>query len=336
MHYHRLILGFFCMLLPFTVQEMLPITAKANTDNGANFTVSPVYPYNQVGGETGYFQLNVTPKQQGTLTIKIANNDTKKQHFSITPTRATTTDSGQINYSPMNRPPDKSAQTALPHLLTSAQQVTIPARSTKNVRFHYRVPHSGFNGTLLGGLYVYNTTRHSNQGGTVVNRYAMIIGLSLNEHPRRHLSPGLWAGPASVVRQGNSLLVQTKIRNYHPVYFRGMHLKATITKKGRKQVLAKQTMPNGSMAPNSYFYYTLNVSEQVIQPGHYTEHLRIHIHNRTWRFNRNFTITPADSVKQLIHVDHATHTWWIWLLLLLLLLAFGGGSYWLGQHKTKR
>lgn len=307
---------------------------QAATTNAANFTVVPVYPTNQVGGQLGYFQLQVRPNQTGKLKLRLVNYGPTSQSLTITPTNATTNDNGQIDYSPSKRPLDPSSQANLAHLFTARRTVTVPANQAKVVQFNYHIPSKGIRGILLGSLYVYSNTRKSNQTGNVINRYALAIGVSLSAHPRQRPLPQLRMGAATVTNTRSNIVVKMRLRNIQPTYFRGMRMTTRVTKAGQSRTLYQQKLTNGAMAPNSYFNYPLGLGKQVTQPGNYLAHITIKARHRTWHFTRSFKISPLNSAKKITHVDNH-QDWWL-LLLLIPLILVGGLFYWLGTRKTRQ
>lgn len=128
------------VLLVFVAILFGSLTTVQAADTSANFTITPIYPSNQVDGDLGYFRLKVTPNQTGSVSLKIQNYGTVAQTLTITPTKATTSDEGQINYIPSKRKLDRSAQYNLTQLLSKKQTVTVPAKTTKTVTFTYKIP----------------------------------------------------------------------------------------------------------------------------------------------------------------------------------------------------
>lgn len=328
----------FIMTMIVMAVSFFGMTDVVNASNtGANFTVTPVYPANQVGGKLGYFQLKVKSKQQDTISIKVQNFGNESQTFTITPTKAFTNDSGQIDYTPSQRKLDASAQYALSQLLSAKQTVTIPARTSKTIRFKYQIPANGFKGILLGGFYVHSDTRKTGQNANVTNRYAMVIGISMSEDTPHRLPPDISVGKAEITNRNDNIAVQMRIHNTQPTYFRGMKVETKVTKRDRQKVIYRQKMTNGSMAPTSNFDYVLAVGNKILAPGDYTAHMTIKAATKTWHFDRNFSVSPVNTAKQLTHANRWGNLWWLWLLLLLLILvAVGSFFYWLGSRKNRR
>ena len=309
--------------------------ASTSTNTGANFTVTPVYPSNQVGGQLGYFQLKTTPRQTGTIGIKISNYGSTNQNLTVTPTKATTNDNGQIEYVPNDRKLLKQAQSSIPQLMSAAQTVTIPAKSSKTITFDYTVPKQGFRGMLLGGFYVLSNNRQTGQNTNVINRYAMVVGISMSDDSPNKLVPRLSAGKVKVSNNGNNTTITTPIKNTVATYFRKMTINTTVTKKGHSKVLYHKQLSNGSMAPTSYFNYSLPIGKKVSTPGHYVEHIRIKENGHAWSFNRSFAITALNTTKQAVHAHQLKNVWWIWALIIFILVAIiGGFFYWLGSRRN--
>lgn len=127
-----------------------------------------------------------------------------------------------------------------------------------------------------------------------------------------------------------------KLRNVQPTYFRGMTIHTTVTKPRGQKVLYRQKLADGSMAPTSYFNYTMNVGQKLTKPGHYVAHITIKARGKTWHFNRPFTISAVNATKQVTHVNRWGAVWWLWALIILVIVAIVGGFfYWLGARKQR-
>ena len=156
-------------------------------DTGAKFTVSPVYPANQADKTLGYFQLETPADSKGSLQVNVANLDPDKARvFKVTPVAATTSDAGQINYTPSSAKPDASAQYVVTQFLTRSVMITLAPKTQKTVTFAYQIPKDGFKGTLLGSIYVLDTSsgEQKNKGFALNNRFAMVLGLAIRSLPQ--------------------------------------------------------------------------------------------------------------------------------------------------------
>ncbi|WP_225440890.1 WxL protein peptidoglycan domain-containing protein [Lacticaseibacillus rhamnosus] len=141
MRKNKLLMGFLLLFALFGFTRLTPVAAA---DNGANFTIAPVYPSNQTDKALGYFRLETPADYKGQLQVTVANLDEQKTRtFRVSPVAATTSDEGQINYTPSSAKPDPSAQYVLTQFLSKPVTVTLEPRTQKTVTFEYRIPKKG-------------------------------------------------------------------------------------------------------------------------------------------------------------------------------------------------
>lgn len=314
---HHWLLSLFMIVLGFIAGPVQAVRAAGDT--GANFTISPVYPANQTNTTLGYFALVTPPGSTGELPVRIANTDkTKTRTFKVQAVSATTNDNGQIDYTPNSRKPDASAETTLTQLVSKPVTIKISPQSQRTVTFNYTIPKKGFTGTVLGSIHVMDETEPAKIKGqfALTNRFAMALGVSMTMETGRVMAPDLKLGtvkPQATV--GNKPSVKARLRNVKPVYFRNMTADATITAQGGKKILYEAKLKNGSMAPNSFFDFTIATEDRAIPAGNYTLHMTVKATGKTWRFTRNFTVTRAESTKLAKKIGQKSPIpWWVWVV----------------------
>ena len=77
-----------------------PVHAASSTNNGAQYTVSPVIPNNQRTSVSSYFDLIVKPGQKQDLTVAVTNQSSAPRTLHLSLTTAFTQHNGVIGYTP--------------------------------------------------------------------------------------------------------------------------------------------------------------------------------------------------------------------------------------------
>lgn len=318
----------------------LPVRA-AKTASTTNFEMTPLLPKNQVNSRDSYFNLQVKPGAVQKLAIAVSNPSQQTKHLLIEPVNATTTDAGSAVYVPSNRS-DPSAKVTFKQLTSPGVTVTLALHQAKTVAFKTQVPKDGFEGEILGGLFVTDTQSQgakpkTKNGFALANRYAEVAAVALWIHPQQPVAVQLAFGGARVVTQNQQPQVQMKIRNLAPILFGQLHVNAQIQNQAGKAV-ATQTLKQGSMAPNSWFNYGVSLGSRTLTAGKYTLTLKLSSGQRHWRVQRAFTLSPQRT-QQHNHRIKASRpvNWWLWGTLAVIAILIGLiAAYWSGRRRTKK
>lgn len=266
--------------------------------SGASFTVKPQLTKQQVGSDSGYFNLQLQPHQQQTLAIKITNLTAKTKTLKVTPTNAWTTSGGQLAYSP-SKIKANGAQYRFTELLSSSKPLTIklPANATRTVSYKMTMPTQTVRGQILGGLYVLDTASYGGGGSgmELVNRFAMVVAVQLQSQTQK-LAPTLQLGNVKVGTQSAKAAVLATVENTAPRLFNQLTIKARVTRRGESKTLLKRTVKQMSMAPNSHFAYGI-YTKNALKAGRYTLHLQASAQSWHWQFTRHFTVSAKQAAK---------------------------------------
>lgn len=293
-------------------------------DKGAGYTIAPVYPENQVNQHLGYFSLKVTPGQRGQLAVLVQNlSATKTKKILVKPTAATTTDQGQINYSPSNKKKDSSATYILPELFSKQVTVSVAPKTSREVTFEYQIPQNGFKGQILGAIYALDQTSSSNQNKSqfgINSKFAMVVGVQLSQDPSKKVAPKLNLRTVKPAIQNGNATIQLNIQNSQPILFGKLSLNAQIKKLGQQQVILKRKVSNYQMAPNTNFNFNIDAPKSKLTAGNYTALVNAKAGDYTWRLKRNFTISDNQVHKLNQPQTPARNGNMIWYILLAVLL----------------
>ena len=129
--------------------------------NEFNFSVNPVLPENQIG-ESGYFNLQMSPGQSQTLTISLKNTTDKTVVVEEEIASATTNINGVVEYSPNKIKADSTLKYNLVDYASIPKEVSLPPNSSQQVKVSVTMPKENFNGVIAGGITFKNFLWHSN------------------------------------------------------------------------------------------------------------------------------------------------------------------------------
>lgn len=318
-------LALLAMVMGMTIGSVNAVHAASSSSAGAGYTVSPVIGSNQISDVTSYFDLLVKPGSQQDLTVNISNTSSSDKKLRVSLTSAFTTDNGQIGYSP-NKKTDPSAKYYLSKIGSQPINVTVPAGKTGKVTMKVNIPKNGFNGVLLGGIYVYDRTKQetSGNGMTINNRFALVVGVQLQttKLAQQSVRPELKLMSVAPGMQNNKPAVLATIQNDTPTFFGQMDVVGKVSWRNSDKTLFTTKQYNYAMAPTSHFAYGI-FPDRGLNPGDYTLDLTAKSGKRTWHFKKNFTILAADAnkinKKAGIKVDRSM-PWWVWVIIILLIL----------------
>ncbi|MFT8410904.1 MAG: DUF916 and DUF3324 domain-containing protein [Schleiferilactobacillus perolens] len=267
----------------------------ATAGNGADFYIAPVYPPNQLNTKLGYFALKVAPGKQYSLSVQVQNiSQTSTRTIRLTPTPATTTDSADINYTPVKTAKDPTAQYTLNQFFSKPIAITLKPGEAKVVTFQYVIPASGFRGQILGSIYALDETKSATTKAqfALQNRFAMTLGILMGTNPLASQPITLILRTVKPDMVNHSPVVLANIENQTPQYFRHFTVTAQISRVGRSTVLFTKKITNGRMAPNSSFNLTIPTDKRLTA-GNYTLKTTASAQGQVFHFTRRFTVSTA-------------------------------------------
>lgn len=287
------------ILFPITSFAEDTKESKGITENEkrAGFTVQAVLPENQINDRISFYHLLVSPEQQQTIEVKIMNNSEKKQTYKVEVINAATNRNGLITYDERDKKPDESMNLPITEVAKPKnKEVTVDAFSEGKAEIDIQTPTESFQGILLGGVRISlksDDKEDDSKGMSVKNTYGYAIGLVLTEQESapvygetelklKKLQPELDYG---------SKVLEASIQNPHPEAMQKLQAEGKIVRKGQTKALAKNSLKNVKIAPNSIFPFQIDWGMQEIAAGDYTFIGKIKGETKTWDFKEDFTIT---------------------------------------------
>ncbi|GKQ43300.1 cell surface protein [Companilactobacillus sp. RD055328] len=316
--------------------------ADANSNPDMAYSVKANIPDNQVDKKLTYFDLQLNPGQQQDISISLTNSSKETSTFNVNAIHASTNKNGVIDYSNAKVKKDKSFKYDWNKIITNPKQtVTLAPGETKNVTFHIVMPEKGYKGIILGGFHIQKQVadnRASEKGVMIRNRFAYIIGLSL-QNESTAVIPDLKLNKVKPTLDNSYTTITANLQNPTKTIIHKFNVTAKIYKKGSNQVLYTTTKKDMGMAPNSNFDFPIDLNHDPIKPGKYTAKIHATSEGKkyVWNLGGDFEIKAdkADKLNKDAVVLNKDWTW-LWILLGVIALILVGVIVWLIMALKKR
>lgn len=278
----------------------VPLVASAS-GNDVGFSVSPQIPKNQIHKKNSFFDLKMTSNQTEQLRVKVYNVTNQDITVKTAIHTAWTSSGGAIEYVK----PATSFDASLRYKMSDISQIqgkktlTIPAGGSKTVTANVKIPKTNFNGVILGGWYFERTdskvTGTVKGAGNMKNRYSYVVGMkyTMGRVPNPDMKLGTVSAGLGDYHRG----VFANLRNPTAVIIPNLKMTTTITNRDGGDVVKHATQDDVQMAPNTTFRYGMYYGKTPLKAGNYHLHMVVKNTDRTWVFDRNFTITQAQANK---------------------------------------
>lgn len=277
-------------------------TVEANNELGGYSIIANI-PDNQINKEVTYFDLLMKPDQRQEISIRLTNNQATELVLKVSPNDAQTNQNVEIDYSQTDDNRDSSLKVPFRSVVSEEQTVTLAPNETRAVVFTLQMPKEPFQGTILGGFYITNETKKTeekkadSQGVQLETKISHTIGVKLREK-KDEIAPELQLNEVEPTLVNYRTAVLVDLQNRTPTIISGMKTHAEIRKKGSEEVLHEATKERGSMAPNSTLQFPIMWDNQRIEPGEYRLKMLVTYQGREWPFEKDFTI-KAGKAKAL-------------------------------------
>ncbi|EOH89031.1 hypothetical protein UAO_01763 [Enterococcus villorum ATCC 700913] len=279
----------------------IPFTSYADSTDSA-YSVSANIPEFQVNKNLSYFDLLLSPKQQESFSIHLANDGQKEATYLVDVNNAATNSNGVIDYGQTELKKDPSATYVLNQLVSPKnQEVTLKAGEEKDVTFQVAMPDKSFSGIIIGGIHISKKDNESKklEGTAIRNKYAYVIGVKF-QNKTNAVAPDLKLRSAKPGLQNSYTTIFANIQNPKPTIISKTTIDAKITKKGSEKILYETKKNNLSIAPNTNFDFPISLEKQKIAAGDYTVTIdaKEENTNKAWHLTTDFTI-KADKAKKI-------------------------------------
>lgn len=295
-------------LLALLLVMVIGFSHQSSVEAGElNFSIKPIYPDNQADKNLGYYDLTVTPGQKQTIELELTNQADRAITVSITPTVATTSNSGQINYQDFDREINPTLKYPLTSILKLEEKQVLQPKEVKKVPMTLDVPQESFDGMILGGLIIRQEDEEEEDGEgqiQIVNKFVYEISVKLTENDAP-VQPDLEMLSARGSRYLKQNVMQAQLQNPEPAFLSKLKIAAKVYKKGSQTPLYQKTDDNIDMAPNSDFYYSVPLKvkkdgvekNMAFEAGKYEMEIMASNEQGEWKFRKEFEITQDEAKK---------------------------------------
>ena len=266
---------------------------------GMNFSVVvDNVPENHTGEGDSYFELLMEPGMEQEASIQVINLSDEEIILIIHVSTATTENSGVINFGPRldNRPPDENLIFAMEDLIDIESEVVLAPGEVRTVPLTITMPEEEFDGILAGGISVeqYFTEEElaiADINGMTRNFFVSEIVVLLRQN-LRDVRPELVLNHLYATHVSQRNTVRATLQNTEPAFILDMEVRATVTKAGQAEAMARLDWTGMIMAPNSNFDLNIPMEGQRFEPGEYFVDIVVTSQGGTWSFVEGFTISP--------------------------------------------
>lgn len=266
---------------------------------GIEFSVSPVFPENQRDEASGYFDLNVQPGQKQDLSVTVTNQSTEDIVVLVEAITASTNLNGIVNYTTPG-PVDETLKHSFSDMTKVPEEfVTIPAQSDKQITVTVTIPDEPFDGIILGSIQVTKelTEEEKNSGATIINKYAYVIAVRLQEN-NTVIEPDFAMGGVTAELLDFRGSITANIRNLQPTLVKGVSVAAQIYSKGDSSPIMELSKDDVEFAPNSIFPFSLvDEAGYGIQAGSYLAKIELKHEGKDWSFEQEFEVKSEEAAS---------------------------------------
>nr|WP_242542160.1 DUF916 domain-containing protein [Vagococcus sp. DIV0080] len=316
-------LSVFCVFVSLIVSQQVFADAK-----GLPITVTAEIPENQFNKNVSYFDVLVKPGDMQIFNLIITNSGKEPVDILVAPHTAKTSKNGGIDYSGVDTPLDDSLAISFEDITTEKQRLTLAGEQSQTVTFTTNIPEKDFTGVLLGGFYITQIeeeekTEEVQEGIQIKNKFSQVLGVVIQEEDKAvEESFSLIDVKADV--WNNKFGVQTTLANQSPMILSGYSLEFTIYDKDQKKIM-KLDKPMFSMAPNSHYVISENISEEALPIGDYLLKMTIHNKegNQKWELEKKFSLgkkEKSEIMKQTLISQHPFTLILIGIIVVLVIL----------------
>lgn len=296
-----------------------------SSEETLRFYADPILPSSQVEGNHGFFNLQLSPGEQETLTIQLTNTKDTAIDLHLSGHTAFTNVHGVVEYGEDAPEPDETLPYALDQLIEWPQHIRLAPNAQKNVDIQLSMPQEAFDGVLAGGIHIHEQseadTASETEGIAITNQFAYVVGIVVR-NTAMTVQPELTLIDVFPGQLNYRNVIQATIQNETPVFVNRLELEATVTRQGEDSPLYETMREDMQMAPNSHFHFPISLAGAPFKAGTYTLDLTARSGENEWTWQQDFTIDARQARalnREDVTLDQSTN-WWKVLLLLLLLV----------------
>lgn len=265
----------------------------------AGFTYTIDYPENQMEDDLGYYKLKVAPGDRQEVTIHLSNQGVETSTIEVQYNSAKTNQNGVIEYGESKLQTDNSMKFKFNEIVTGEKSVELKPGETKDLTLNLQIPETAYEGVIAGGIQLMRAKQGEEEnvkGSQVVNQYAYVIGMLLQETDTTIL-PDLALNNIRAAQNNYRNSVFVNVSNVMPTYLNDMTVEVQIKKKGKEAILYERKQADMRMAPNSVLDFPVMMNGEKMKAGDYSGHILITAGEQKWEWQEDFSIAKDEAEK---------------------------------------
>jgi hypothetical protein len=229
----------------------------------------------------------------------IENQLDKPSKFQVETTSARTNENVIIDYSPADEKVDDSMKYPFNNIAhTNSNEVTVNAKSSRNVEIKVKMPEEKFKGMILGGIYVTRVLEEAEKEKSgYTNQYSYAKGVVITESDQK-LNANLKLMGISANVENFTAQITANIQNPVMTNLSNVTIDEKIYKKGSKVVFQEKKVSNRGIAPNTNFNFSIAIPQKEIKAGDYDVVIDIQDEvGHKWQFKDAFHFTEEKAAE---------------------------------------
>lgn len=313
-------IGWLCLFL--VVKRSVPAIASENKGDPLGFSVETVKPSSQIDQNKTFFYIKTEPNQVQKLKVKVTGTSEEVVKVKVYLANGITSEKATINYLASQKK-DETLKDSIEEIATVNQpEIEVAQGETKEVIITVKPSAENYTGIKLGSIYFQRETE-KNSKVTVDSSFSYRIGLVASEENSSYSdgkSLKLLDVQPELLRAQKTIGIT--LQNPESKVIPDFSMKVEIVNKINGNVIKKQSMSDGSIAPNSHFTYSVDWGLDPIPSGTYIAKINAKSNDQIWNLEKEFTITEE---KAKIMNDETAFKLslpdWVYVLTIVLSLA---------------
>lgn len=270
--------------------------AEENNEKNIGFSISPL-SLETGKPQSSYYDLKVVPNEQKNIVIRVFNSGEEDIVVKAEVNNASTNNNGITSYHKA-QVRDSTLKVGLSDFTTAeTTNIKVPAKGYTDAKFNMTIPDTPFQGEILGGIRFTSDdikAGKADKGASVTNNMAYTIGVLLHEG-ETNITPKMKLNKVITEQKNSRNFISANLQNTAPRIIKNLDVKAEISKKGHSKVLYEAHNTELRMAPNSNFYYGINLGNHRLKSGNYTMKLSGFADGTEFSFEKEFSISQKEA-----------------------------------------
>ncbi|MBS7577963.1 MULTISPECIES: DUF916 and DUF3324 domain-containing protein [unclassified Enterococcus] len=293
------------LILIISIISIFMIKIDLAAADNVGFSVTPIFPANQIDSTKGYFNLEMAAGEVQEIHLTLKNN--KNQEITIISEigPATTNDNGVVDYSESKIDDlDDTLKFNLADLVQYPKEVVIKPNESIDYIINITMPNKAITGLIAGGItfkekntnQTTNNSDTTNTNGIALKNEVQYMDAILIQQNSDPVTPEIKINNVKAGQNNARNVILANLQNPTSTYINNIESTVKVSKKGVDKVIYTQKTSSQQMAPNSNFNYTLNLENNTaFTAGEYVWKQTITSGDYKWHFSKTFTITAKEA-----------------------------------------